>query len=62
MFDDSEFAEPFPGGVDQSVEALACKPDAVPVPMSAAIPDIVVELVRSAGGFVSNVHWVMMVA
>ena len=52
-----ELADPLPEGVDQSAPALAWTPDAVPLPTSDAMPEIDAELPKSAGVFISNVHW-----
>jgi hypothetical protein len=53
-----EFADPFPFGVVQSVAALACNPDAVPVPVEAATDGPVVRFAPAASvnGSGSNVH------
>ena len=61
MFTLSEFADPFPEGVVQSDKALAWTPEAVPDPESAAMPVIVAESVRSAGGLVSKLQREMVV-
>ena len=42
--------------------ALAWLPEAVPFPISAAMPEKAAELLRSAGVLVSNVHWLIVTA